>query len=395
MMKANRVTDSDRKFQTMAETKMAAGFYEEAIALLTTAIIHSESGYKYDLFRLRSQCYYHVGDYDSAIEDANNAIKLNVYKTDVKMVKARSLMSLRRYKEAEKIFIRVFKSKHSKPECSVSCLEARHMSLLQLGFDNETSKKFAEEHETIDEAIEAAVQSSADGQSGSRITSKISNQEKQVVRNTLIRTRKEPGSKVETKATKGDREMLTISDLTVCVSDLQVEENEFDDAVQGMEEFEMLSLRSCHMPWDKVGFERIKPLNVCQCSAIFVFNLSLDATEPRLRRLFSEFGDVGTIAMHRRCAHVNFYSTESPRDAIFKYHLTPVVGISRPKEVLYVNFCPRTMEEKARSVSWPDKECLYWRTTGCDQRIRICTKNHHPMIRGIDYRPTMDTEIYF
>ncbi|KAI1283224.1 hypothetical protein HDE_12783 [Halotydeus destructor] len=419
-------------FQAMAEEKMNGGHFEDAIALLTHAINHQNSGCKYDLFKLRSSCYLSLNRPLEAIKDADEAIHLDFRKTDAKLIKAKSLMTLKRYKEAESLFNVIMNSGHKRVKCREFIRQMAEESLRNLGFDDETAQEFSADYASIQAAIEAAVKYSVDENRTSTSKSKCDRSYgMRVVTNSRSKPSQQPKTQTHQRAknsgpvNQSEARVLPVTrDTSVLTSGKEVaipalkkkstasskaetnaatptdlEPFEFDEAesihTEPGAQLEALSLRSCHMPVEKAGFERVKPLNICRFTAIFVSNLLDQVTEDQLRTLFNQFGNVGTIVMHKRCAHINFENAESPRDAIFKYHLTPVVGFTRRNDVIYIGFRPQGREEQQRTGRWPEKECYYWRTTGCDQRIRICSKNHHPMSRGIDHRPAFHNEIYF
>ncbi|RWS20448.1 tetratricopeptide repeat protein 31-like protein, partial [Leptotrombidium deliense] len=146
--------------------------------------------------------------------------------------------------------------------------------------------------------------------------------------------------------------------------------------------------------------------------ALWVGNLSQNADEAVLQRMFCKYGVLSHCGLYKRpegaFALVHYDNSESPRRAMAAYQVlilrtnggciviffqgTVIKGISLgDSQKLILRFRPNRDQKQDKYQERIDTpECYYWRTTGC-LRVEDCHYLHIPANKGVDIQPWMIT----
>lgn len=127
--------------------------YYKAIILYGDAISLHNSDCRF--FLNRSFCYAQLELYQLALDDAEEAIKLDPKSGKSFYRKGQALIGLKKYMDAEKAFMQVLRLEPDCPETSKQLIELRLLSLQSLGFDPDKSQMAAIKYKSIEDAISA------------------------------------------------------------------------------------------------------------------------------------------------------------------------------------------------------------------------------------------------
>ncbi|KAI1298616.1 hypothetical protein HDE_04101 [Halotydeus destructor] len=341
--------------------------YAKAIDLLFQAIHLDGKSMKYcvDI----CLCYRKLEQFEDALEVINDAIKLDNHNHELHGEKGHILMLMNRFKESESSS----KTAHHIMECDTyvkKLAKVRELALASLGFDKSTSRRYAITSESINEAV-----------------AKATNQEISYHRSTLPKM-----SKVKVNPELGIHENISLSDIENVSRTSQAKYVEpSGDFKETKRDAEWVP-EACHT----------RPDNIFGCKGLFIQNLRRSVTGRLTEKYFAEFGTITDLTVrpygsHFNSALITYSSPLAPVEAIYKYHGRLVDHLCPDGERLRMRFKSGTNQKYPRNENreWISRECKYWRTTGCDERVRMCNRLHLPMCRGIDYQPWMVTDIFY
>ncbi|KAI1288358.1 hypothetical protein HDE_09433 [Halotydeus destructor] len=342
----------------MALTLMESRKYSAAINLWTEAI--TQSSEDINCYIQRGLCLLKANKPALALLDAEQAISLDSKQHLGFYIKGRAQILLKQFREAEKTFV---EANYTFP-CSTyneQLILTRELALKELDFSVDVAEKFAKSSSSISDAIECAVDSvDLDLQESKQPTEKQSEESSVSIDQNLS----------ELQPIRSAIAYKSRNDGTNYAYDVEVEPR-----------------------------FRIRPANILGMNGVFVGNISPRLTVDILDDHFKQFGNIKWIQIHsnRFSAFVHYDSPTAPVAAIFKLHAINFPGLSNGERRLVLRFVPGGGQTYRgnQGRKWTSRECLYWRTTGCDEAIRQCPKIHQPMCRGIDFQSWMNSDVFF
>lgn len=132
------------------------------------------------------------------------------------------------------------------------------------------------------------------------------------------------------------------------------------------------------------------PVNIYRFTGIRIRNIYPQVQRKLLENLCAKYGRILNIEIKDREAVVTFDNAEAPRRAISDLHNTFVHRISNFSDKLQVRFALGNNQDKfhMRNVRRVEcDECHFYRTTGCEDKN--CPERHIPFNQGIDLQPWM------
>ena len=143
---SRQLADAGNKAAKNEDYLGAIGKYSEAIEI-----------YPFDhrYFGNRSYCYDYIQDHKSALDDANTAIKLNPDWPKGYFLKARALLGLSKYEEAEASFLKTLQLDPNYKDANEHLLDLQLGQLNKMGFDPLESERALRKHKTIQASVQA------------------------------------------------------------------------------------------------------------------------------------------------------------------------------------------------------------------------------------------------
>ncbi|KAI1298618.1 hypothetical protein HDE_04103 [Halotydeus destructor] len=359
----NDALAQSRDLALSARGEMHKQNYSQAIHLLSQAIQLDGKTMSYHIDICL--CYRRLKQHREALKVINNALKLAEENHALHGEKGHILMLMGRFKDAESSLRTACRLK----ECDLYVkkqFKVRELALLDLGFNGATSRKFAGKCQCIDDAIAGATEQE------------------------VIHSNRPIIPKVKHNPEPDGREFSALSRIKDVNRTSSIELAESCSDFRESKSASYLAPVACHS----------RPVNIFGCKGLFIYNLNRSVTVELAKQYFSEFGTITDLTMSQYGPHsalITYTSPSAPVEAIYKYNGRLVDHLSPKGERLKMRFKSGTNQKypKNHNREWLSTECKYWRTTGCDERIRKCTRDHLPMCRGIDYQPWMVTDIFY
>ncbi|XP_065919574.1 uncharacterized protein [Dysidea avara] len=324
------------------------GEFKNAIEKFTEAITLYPNDQRY--FGNRSFCYDLLGEYDSALIDACEAVRLSPTWAKGYLRKGRALYGLKQYEEAEKAYQEVLKLDSANEDALKELYKCHTLQLMLMGFSVEESEAAARKHTVMAHAIDDLL-----------------------------------AGKVETPMANGP---LSADYKPVKGPSGATKRHASDSAFNYQNEDNARSL------WiGNVNPERV--------------------TESQLAELFGRHGRVVSVRIlpEKHCAFVNYenaHTASSVLNALQGYYLGGGYLLIRyPDNPKASMIPPQTRSKQHEPQQQPHNddpsdyndpskktgpvngnECYFWRTTGCHFG-RKCHYKHIPQHRGIDRTATM------
>ncbi|XP_061742519.1 uncharacterized protein si:dkey-33c12.4 isoform X2 [Nerophis ophidion] len=307
-----------------------AGRHDQAIRCFTEAIKLNPKEWK--LFGNRSFCYEKTQQYDKALNDAEIALLMEPMWVKGLFRKAKALCGLKRYNDASKVYKEVLKLDGSRREAKEALNHTQMLQLMEMGFTQEESTEALQSHDTLEAAINALFDcdrppcpaAGADEQDGEWMV--------------------QQANKPPTRGAKEVRSSAQSQGKTRQKSDV----------------FQV---------W--VGY------------------LAPTVTYRMLYELFSRVGPVYKVKMllDQQTAYINYAREEDCAEAIRRIHGMTLEGSTlEVRSPIRSNAEPgmakAELSDPASQRRWFQRECFFWRTTGCTQED--CTYRHVPGREGID-----------
>lgn len=132
------------------------------------------------------------------------------------------------------------------------------------------------------------------------------------------------------------------------------------------------------------------PVNIYRFTGIRIRNIYPQVQRKLLESLCGKFGRILNVDIKDREAVVTYDNADSPRRAIADLHNTFIHRISNFSDKLQVRFSLGSNQDKfhMRNVRRIEcDECHFYRTTGCEDSK--CPERHIPFNQGIDLQPWM------
>ncbi|KAI1288360.1 Stress-induced-phosphoprotein 1 [Halotydeus destructor] len=333
----------------LAEQRISENNHQSALKLLDQAIdINQKDVY---LISTRSYCHNILSNYSLALKDANRSIRQDERHVDGYLEKAKALIGLEKFKEAQ-----------------------RALDLpLSVQPDNYEAIKLLNEAKALQ--TKSPHSSKNKSQNGSRDVSKGAER-----KNSAPRVEQFDG-------------LVQITNQVSPVPFSNVLPKAFSDAKdskveKGIGKVEQnAETESC-------------PTNIFNYTGLIVIGMDSkgkkEKVQVRARALFEQFGKITNIATFKNgSCLITFDNCDSPRYAIEKYHVSDLA----PKEngqPLVLRFTAGFNQKLPNGDrKWTSDECYHWRTTGCDTSLRQCTKRHVPVCKGVDFQDWMMEDIWF
>ncbi|XP_018606260.1 hsp70-Hsp90 organizing protein 3 [Scleropages formosus] len=124
--------------------------YSQAVSMFTEAIHCNPKDHRF--FGNRSCCYACLGEYSSALLDAEKAIELAPQWPMGFYRKGRALMGMKRYSEAERAMEQVLKLDPSCDDADYDLVNCRILQLMELGFEESQSRQLLEKYTSVQDA---------------------------------------------------------------------------------------------------------------------------------------------------------------------------------------------------------------------------------------------------
>ncbi|KAI1298617.1 hypothetical protein HDE_04102 [Halotydeus destructor] len=308
-------------------------------------------------------CYRRLERCQDALKVANNALKLEPQNHALHGEKGLILMVMGRFKDSETSFQAACRLK----ECSMYVLKlikVRELALIELGFDYWTSRHFAYKCECVDEAVAEATEREVTQSNRTNILKAIPSPE------------------------RNGRDINSVPHTQELVCTPSTKPASAPSMCKELKRSSYLAPEPCNT----------RPDNIFGYNGVYIYSLNRNVTVQLVKKYFSEFGTITDLTLSRRepnTAFISYTCPSAPVEAIYEYHGLIIQRLSPNGKRLKMRFAPGTSQKYLTNREWTSRECKYWRTTGCDERIRKCTRLHLPMCRGIDYQPWMVTEIMY
>ncbi|XP_039630504.1 uncharacterized protein zgc:123010 isoform X1 [Polypterus senegalus] len=152
--KGVNLTDSVKRSTPFAEKGIKyveKGDFPQAIVMFTEALKFDPRDYRF--FGNRSYCYHCLGQYDSALSDAEKSIQLAPTWPKGYFRKGRALLDLKRYSEAVAAFEMVLELDHACQEAEKELYACQVQQLMEMGFSHEHSVLLLEKFDTVQEVV--------------------------------------------------------------------------------------------------------------------------------------------------------------------------------------------------------------------------------------------------
>nr|CAB3262768.1 uncharacterized protein LOC100183053 [Phallusia mammillata] len=325
-----------RKFAMEGNKKASALDYRSAIELFTKAIFLYNRECKY--FGNRAYCYEKMGNYGSALDDANTAISLSPDWPKGHFRKGKALIGLKELAEAEASFEQVLKIDRSNKEAASELRGIQVQQLQNMGFSKELCEIALKKRGTVQLALD---------------------------------------------------ELLSGVLASASLQDVYVSDE--DDAAFFEEEEEV----ETKVPQPEEQFNEV------EYSSLWVGNITPDVTVAEMREYFSQFGELQNIntLYASRCAFINYKEPEPAKlallagDTIDVGETTLIIRYpdrafeqKRNQGVIHQGAINKPVINKGainKGAINKGAECHFWRNHGCHYGAK-CRYMHVPEHRGIE-----------
>lgn len=395
--------------------------YEQAIELFTRALRNVPNDHRY--WGNRSFCYFQIGAYQKALEDADCAIQLAPNSPKGHYRRAEALAGLKELAAAERSFEKVLELDADCNDASDELLNIRMLRISEMGFDKKQAYCALKKYSSLEAAVEAL----------------MNNESFEV----------EP---------EEDNDIIYQSDEEINWGDVGVFENyDHENYLYSQPPSEAQSVEYHHdsflqQPLENEPFENhiddisnkiskkqaaMDPSNPNRCVSIWVGNIEECVAEKTLNEEFSRFGEILSIRMlpSSHCAFINFKDSKAPGPAMAAMQGKDLAGKkliirypNKTKEEQHIHqqmLCHQKRWQSALSESESEPagasggsgsslsttyntkttlvptpkgtriklkgpvngaECYFWRTTGCAFGDN-CRNKHIKENRGVDRKP--------
>ena len=394
--------------------------YEQAIELFSRALRNVPNDHRY--WGNRSFCYFQIGAYQKALEDADCAIQLAPTSPKGHYRRAEALAGLKDLVAAEKSFEKVLELD---PDCQDACdelLNIRMLRITEMGFDKKLAYCALKKYQSLEAAVEAL----------------MANEDLNI-----------ESDEEETNIYQSDEE---INWENIGAEDGYTDNHTYNAySQQPPSEFHNIEHSQNLLPQESMSFSDIDindssdtaktskkqaamdPSNPNRCVSIWVGNIEDCVAEKTLNEEFSRFGEILSIRMlpSSHCAFINFKDSKSPGPAMAAMQGKDLAGKkllirypNKTKEEQHIHqqmLCHQKRWQSALSESDSESagasggfsygtqptvavanaktttrvklkgpvngdECYYWRTTGCAFGEN-CRNKHIRENRGVDRKP--------
>ncbi|XP_015249075.1 PREDICTED: stress-induced-phosphoprotein 1-like [Cyprinodon variegatus] len=332
---------------SMGNRLAAAGQFEMAVSCFTDAIKYNPKEFK--LFGNRSLCYERLQQYENALRDADLALSMQPKWIKGLFRKGKALCGLKRYYEATLIYNDVLKLERTSVEAAQELKRAQTLHLMEMGFTWAQSTEALKTYQTLEKAVDALMASNPDRD----------------LEGACAQWEEGEQALAEEDDYEGDGQwtvLQTARSRTQKVRDL---------ASLG----EIRSKSQSPTPRSKYSSKH-------ELFSVWVGTLGPTMTYAKLHELFSRVGMVCSIKMllEQQCAFVNYTQKEECERAIKCINGMVIEGA--PLTVRYPFKSSNGETEPFQRSSPYNKECFFWRTSGCTRDD--CTFRHVPEHKNID-----------
>mgnify|MGYP001810443733 CR=1 FL=1 len=152
LLKASTYKQKAKSCAMKGNEHATAQEFEKAIEKFTEAIKYDPLDHR--LYGNRSFCYEKLNKYQEALDDAEKAISIDFDSRKGYYRKGKALVGLKRYREAEQSFLRLFELDESvEPELEDELVEVRVLQLQEMGFSRTQAENAFKKCSTIEDAI--------------------------------------------------------------------------------------------------------------------------------------------------------------------------------------------------------------------------------------------------
>ncbi|RWS06208.1 uncharacterized protein B4U79_04176 [Dinothrombium tinctorium] len=362
--------------------------YEAAISFYSKAIDLNANDFRF--YCNRSLCYENMKKFENALKDAEKAIELNPYRPKPYFRKARAMLALKSYEEAEEAFKNVLKID---PNCEATInemLNLRIITLREIGFDIDAALLAAKRCTSIAEAIDFVVNIELLSMKAEQKTTEKTDSKEQLMTRGSI-------NDLKSDTTLADSECKILK----TKRNMQSDDNSLFRKLNSRSSLHLLPHQNSLMLSKQTAKSIFQtkphdgPTNLFGYKALWVGNVSPKTNTAMMHALFAKYGKVifVKILKDKFCAFVNYDNPYAPRKAVANLYGTTVEGISNEWRPLKFRFVPSTEQPDSNrshctQIRSGNKECYFWRTTGCNVGDN-CKLRHKSICKGIDFQPWM------
>ncbi|XP_063431987.1 uncharacterized protein LOC134714567 isoform X1 [Mytilus trossulus] len=337
------------------------GHYTAAIELFTEAVKLDPRDFRF--FGNRSYCFDRTQQYERALKDAENAIRLADKWAKGYFRKGRALAGLRMFSEAEEAFSQVLKLDKNCEDAVQELLRVRTSQIKEMGFSKAQSEAAIKQYGTVQSALDNLLAGVAENVLGGEVY-------------------------------VSDDESGFSSPVTQRIHQLKIGKDE------------------------KMDFKNPEGL-----TALWVGNVLPDKVDDKkLFKIFSRYGSVTSVRClpEKFCAFINYSTKEAAGKAmhhlqayecggqklLIKFPDNPILNgtgnttirksnphgtiilqkTKQPPTKVVVQPTPTAQEIQKQSGPVNGDECYFWRTTGCSFGDK-CRNKHNPSSKGLDMKP--------
>ncbi|XP_026284009.1 uncharacterized protein LOC113210306 [Frankliniella occidentalis] len=393
--------------------------YEQAIELFTRALRNVPNDHRY--WGNRSFCYFQIGAYQQALEDAECAIQLAPNSPKGHYRRAEALAGLKDLVTAEKSFEKVLELDVECKDAMDELLNIRMLRLTEMGFSRKQAFAALKKHTTLEAAVEALMCNE---------NLNIDLEEEEDEKNMVYQSDEDINwdnigvdDPIDTDGNNSYYQHITHT------QNMQYSQNSTQDPDHNIEDdidnINRISKKQAAMD----------PSNPNRCVSIWVGNIEDSIAEKTLNDEFSRFGEILSIRMlpSSHCAFINFKDSRAPGPAMAAMQGKELGGSkliirypNKTKEEQHIHqqmLCHQKRLQSVISDSELDSagasggspqlpiantkttfvptakgtriklkgpvngdECYYWRTTGCAFGEN-CRNKHIKENRGVDRKP--------
>ncbi|KAK3921232.1 Stress-induced-phosphoprotein 1 [Frankliniella fusca] len=392
--------------------------YEQAIELFTRALRNVPNDHRY--WGNRSFCYFQIGSYQQALEDAECAIQLAPNSPKGHYRRAEALAGLKDLVSAEKSFEKVLELDVDCKDAMDELLNIRMLRLTEMGFSRKEAFAALKKHSTLEAAVEVLM-------SNETLNTDLDEVEDQI--NLVYHSDEDIAwdNIGDHESTDNDENNSYFQHITQA-QNIQYNQHSslpgqnFEDDIDSLNK---ISKKQAAMD----------PSNPNRCVSIWVGNIEDSVSEKTLNDEFSRFGDILSIRMlpSSHCAFINFKDSKAPGPAMAAMQGKELGGTkliirypNKTKEEQHIHqqmLCHQKRWQSVISDNESDSvgaiggssqftiantkttlvptakgtriklkgpvngdECYYWRTTGCAFGEN-CRNKHIKENRGVDRKP--------